>query len=142
MGNRRYTDAKAGQEASRRHRLISMPLKQRGRRDCGKRAISALLLAFCATFATGQEQPARAPLGSAVRVVITVVDENGLAVQGAQVTVIEPGQPPAQLWTDYDGHCSFVLRQSAPFQIRSGKPGFIRTLRTELNLAWAASGLC
>jgi hypothetical protein len=96
-----------------------------------KRVIFTLLLLFCAVVAGGQQQPARAP--AALTVHFTVVDENGVAVPAAQVTILEPGQIPLQLWTDYDGHCSFVPRQGAPYQIRSGKPGFYQDIQNAVD---------
>jgi len=98
-------------------------------RDCGRRAIYSLLLMLCAVVAGGQQQAAPAPAGLAAQVRITVIDENGLPVPGAQVTILEPAQSPVQLWTDYDGHCGFVPRQSAFYQVRSGKPGFYQDLQ-------------
>ncbi len=68
-------------------------------------------------------QPAAAAQAHA-RVEFTVDDENGVAVQGAQVTVLEPGLPPAQLWTDYAGHCSYTLRQNQPYRVHIEKPNF------------------
>jgi hypothetical protein len=61
-------------------------------------------------------------------VVLTVVDENGLPVSDAQVTVSEPGRPDLQLQTDYAGRCSYLLHQDASYQIRVGKPGFYEAL--------------
>ncbi len=104
-------------------------------RDCGRRAISSLLLMLCAAVAGGQQQAAPAPAGLAAQVRITVVDENGLPVPGAQVTVIEPAQSPVQLWTDYDGHCGFVPRQSAFYQVQSGKPGFYQDVENGVDPA-------
>ena len=66
----------------------------------------------------GQSHPAHG------RVELTISDENGVAVQGAQVTVFEPGLSPAQVWTDYAGHCSYTPRQSQPFRVHVEKPNF------------------
>ncbi len=66
-----------------------------------------MLLFFCAIVADGQPQKLRAP------VTVTVVDENGVAVVGAQVTISESGLEPAHLWTDYAGICAFALRFGA-----------------------------
>ena len=53
-------------------------------------ATAALLLLVCAAIACGQTKTADA------NVTVTVVDENGQAVEGAQVTIAEPGAEPAQ----------------------------------------------
>ncbi len=69
-------------------------------------------------------QAGTAALDPAAEVRVTVVDENGQAVAGAQVTVVEPGESPLALWSDFAGRCGFVPRQSGPYQIRTGKAGF------------------
>ena len=67
----------------------------------------------------GAEQKA-----AGAHVTVTVVDENGQAVEGAQVTIAEPGAEPMQLWTDYAGNCGTMLRQGEPYQITVEKAGF------------------
>ncbi len=71
--------------------------------------------------ASGQTPLARAA------VTVTVVDENGVAVEGAQVTVTEPGQEPAHLRTDFAGVSSYTLRQQSPYQLHVERPGFYAT---------------
>ncbi len=109
-------------EINRRSRLFS-----RARRDCANRVIPGLLLLFCAVLAGGQSPAARAP------VILTVVDENSLAVSGAQVTVLEPGLAAVRLWTDYAGHCAYILQQGAPYQIRAQKPGFYQSVENGID---------
>ena len=83
---------------------------------CARRAIAGLLFLLCSTIVVSQQV-----------VALAAVDENGAAVPGAQVTILEPGLSPVQLWTDYAGHAAYTLRQDAPYQIRAGKPGFYQT---------------
>jgi hypothetical protein len=97
------------------------------RLDCAKWALPGLFLLFCAILADGQPPALRAP------VVLTVVDENDLGVSGAQVTVLEPGFAAIRLWTDYAGHCAYVIHQDAPYQIRAEKPGFYQTMENEID---------
>ncbi len=85
-----------------------------------KRTVVGLLFLLCVPVVTGQPLTAHAPA------VLTAVDENGVAVAGAQITILEPGLGPVQLWTDYAGRCSFTPRQSAPYQVRAEMPGFYR----------------
>ena len=85
--------------------------------DAMIRAVLVFLL-VCAALAGGQPQTVRA------RVTVSVVDENGQPVQGAQVTIAEPGLVAAQVWTDYAGNCSYELKQQKPYRIRVDKPGF------------------
>ena len=91
------------------------------RPDCAWRAVPALLLWLSAAMASGQTQAASAP------VTLTVVDENGVAVEGALVTVTEPGQAPAHLRTDFAGSCSYTLLQERQYQLHVEKPGFYAT---------------
>src|SRR5579863_2225322 len=73
-----------------------------------------------AGFAVGQQK------ANDAHVFITVVDENGQAIEGAQVTIAEPGAEPARLWTDYAGNCEYTLRQGEPYRIIVEKAGFYR----------------
>jgi hypothetical protein len=97
------------------------------RLDCAKRVIPGLLLLFCTVLADGQPPAVRAP------VILTVVDENGVAVSGAQVTILEPGLTAVRLWTDYAGHCTYIPRQDAPYRVRVEKPGFYQTVESEVD---------
>jgi hypothetical protein len=79
---------------------------------------AGLLFLLGAAAAGAQQKAARPP------VALTVTDETGLVVSGAQVTVLEPGLIPQHLWTDYAGHCAYALTYDAPYAIRVEKPGF------------------
>jgi hypothetical protein len=91
------------------------------------RTTPGLLLWLCAAMASGQTRAMRAPVTVSVPVPVTVMDENGVAVEGAQVTVTEPGKEPAHLRTDFAGVCSYTLRQQNPYQLHVEKPGFYAT---------------
>ena len=86
-----------------------------------RRAVLCLFLFLCAILAGGQPHNLRAPI------TVTVVDENGIAVAGAQVTISESGMEPAHLWTDYAGNCTYALQQQNPYRIHVEKPGFYAT---------------
>jgi len=122
-------------EIQRKLRSLSML-----RLDYAKRVIPGLFLLICTSVsapasnlagdpdsAGGQTQAVAAP------VLVTVVDENGLAVSGAEVTVLEPGLTGVRLWTDYAGHCTYTLQQYAPYRIRVGKAGFYQTVESEID---------
>lgn len=66
----------------------------------------------------GAQAPAAGPSTT-----LTVVDENGLAVSDAQVTVTSAGKP-LRLRTDFAGHCTYSLATDAPYQLQIEKPGF------------------
>jgi hypothetical protein len=72
-------------------------------------------------------------------VLITVTDENGVAVPGAQVTVTSPGVPVLQLWTDYAGHCTFRLpKNPRAYQVTVQKPGFYQSSQSAVDPGLAA----
>src|SRR5215469_14251146 len=85
---------------------------------CSKWATVCLLL--CCTYVSAQPPLSRAA------VLFIVVDENGLAIPAAQLTIQEPGRDEVRLWTDYAGHCTYIPQQDGPYQLRAEKPGFYR----------------
>jgi hypothetical protein len=60
-------------------------------------------------------------------VTLTVVDENGVAVEGALVTVTEPQLEPSYFRTDFAGISSYTLRGPNPYRLHVEKPGFYAT---------------
>jgi hypothetical protein len=60
-----------------------------------------------------------------------VVDEDGLPVSDAQVTLSEPGRPAIQLRTDYAGRCAYSLQRDLPYQLRVQKPGFYQSVESQ-----------
>ncbi|HEY1806477.1 MAG TPA: hypothetical protein VGG45_18540 [Terracidiphilus sp.] len=90
-----------------------------------RRIAAGLLLPSCVAIACGQRSGNGANVAGA-HVTVTVVDENDRAVQGAEVTIAEPGMEPARLWTDYAGNCGFTLRQREPYRISVEKSGFYK----------------
>ncbi len=109
-------------ETERRSRFFSIP-----RRAGVERFIVVLLLLCCPAIAPAQSHPVRAPI------IFTVVDENGQAVPGAEVTILEPSLAAASHWTDYAGHCSHIPQQAAPYQLRVDKPNFYRAAENDLD---------
>lgn len=90
-----------------------------------KRCISILTSLFCAVLAAGQVQTTGA------RIVLTIVDDSGLAVSSAEVTLLEPGSAPVKVWTDYAGRCQYTLHQMLPYQIRIAKLGYYPAQQAE-----------
>lgn len=80
--------------------------------------IFGLLFVGWITSAAGQTAAGRAP------VELSVVDENGMAVPGAEVILAERGRAEARLLTDYAGHVTYVLDGTEPYHLRIEKPGF------------------
>jgi hypothetical protein len=84
---------------------------------------ACLLFALCGAVAGGQQQ-----LGQQQAVpppvALTVVDENGVAVPDAVVTLLAAGAAGPQLRTDYAGHCTLTPQTGGTYRIRVEKPGF------------------
>jgi Carboxypeptidase regulatory-like domain len=81
-----------------------------------------MLLGFvllCSAVLAGGQVPAPRPSTT-----LTVVDEDGLPVPGAQITVSEPGRAAVRLQTDYAGRCAFTLKSDSTYQLQIQKPGF------------------
>jgi hypothetical protein len=85
-----------------------------------RRAGAGQLFLFLAVLSVSRSQTIPAP------VTVTVVDENGVAVPGAQVTIREPGLAPVELRADYAGNCVYTPRQQKVFEIDIQKPGFYK----------------
>jgi hypothetical protein len=68
---------------------------------------------------------------SGAAVTVTVVDEVGGPVAGAQVTVLEAGSPEIVLRTDFSGRSSYFLRTKAPYELSVSKPGFYQSVVKE-----------
>jgi TonB dependent receptor len=92
-----------------------------------KRAVIGPLVLFCAMVAAGKAQQPTAA------VTVTVVDENGVAVADAEVTIAEPGMEPVRLRTNFDGKCGIGLRQRMAYAIQVEKPGFYRADETGID---------
>ena len=80
---------------------------------------------FCSAVLASGQMPASGPI-----VTLTVVDEDGLPISGAQVTVSEAARNPIQLQTDYAGRCAYALHRDLPYQLRVQKPGFYQGLES------------
>jgi hypothetical protein len=62
---------------------------------------------------------------------LIVVDENGLPVSGAEVTLSEPALSPMQCRTDFAGRCAFALQNDLPYQLRVEKLGFYEAVENQ-----------
>jgi hypothetical protein len=95
---------------------------------CLKRAggvISGLFLLGCLVSAAGQTAAANGP------VLLTVVDENGVAVSDAQVVLQESGRTEIRLATNYAGQITYFLQGTEPYRLRIEKPGFYETVSNQ-----------
>src|SRR6201993_2995760 len=76
-----------------------------------------VLLLTVALLCTAAAQVGTAPL-------IIVVDENGVAVPSARISLEAPPQPPIRCETDYTGRCQFSNLAPGQYQLRVEKEGF------------------
>jgi len=70
--------------------------------------------------------PAQRRHGPAGIVGLTVVDEDGLAVSAARVTIQEPRQAALREITDYEGRCRWPAPQAGSYTVSIEKDGFYR----------------
>jgi outer membrane receptor for ferrienterochelin and colicin len=89
------------------------------------RVILGFVLFLSAVHAIGQ-----VPAHSS-SVTITVVDEDGLPLSDAQITLFEPGRSPVHLQTDYAGRCAYRLESNLPYSLRVQKPGFYQAIENQ-----------
>ena len=94
-------------------------------RRIGLRGIAACALLVWGLQAWTQARPAQAS------VIITVVDENGVAVEGAQIGVRQPGKAASHLVTDFAGHALAGIAGSEPYSLEVQKPGFYESTLKE-----------
>jgi len=86
-----------------------------------RQASIELCLAILAVLA--QAQPA-----TETWVRVKVVDEVGVPVPSAQVSVAQADSPGLSLQTDYAGRVRFALKGDAPYRIRVSKAGFYQSV--------------
>lgn len=95
-----------------------------------KRIAPGLSLLACITVLAqtnriaGDPEHVNGQQGSRAPVVLVVVDEDGVAVPDAEVDILERGVNENRLWTDYVGHCTYMLKRDEPYDVRVGKAGF------------------
>jgi Carboxypeptidase regulatory-like domain len=85
-------------------------------------------LALALLTAAAMAQSAPAPT-------ITVVDENGVAVASARVSLQSPSQPAARCETDFNGRCQFPTLSAGQFDLRVEKEGFYQLDQPSVQIA-------
>ena len=95
--------------------------------------IIGLLLIVSVGLAHGQQPQAPPPARQSAPVRVTVVDETGQSIAGAEVTIREPGLSPVELWTGYAGHCEFTPRSGAAYQVLASKPGYYQNIQSDVD---------
>ena len=95
----------------------------------GLRILIQLIPVLSAIVAAGQPLPSRAS------VALSIVDENGVAVSGAEVVVEQAGRTQLRLTTDYAGHAGFAAELKTPLSIQVRKNGFYESRVNEVDPA-------
>jgi hypothetical protein len=62
---------------------------------------------------------------------LIVLDENGLPVSGAQITVSQPAHASLQCSTDFNGRCAFALQSDLPYRLHVEKQGFYEAVEDQ-----------
>ncbi len=97
----------------------------------------AAALALCGTLpaAAAQTSPGHSPPPAQRPTAVTfnVVDENGVAISGAQLTIQEAGQPPVHLITDYAGRALWTPKIQGTYSLVVERPNFYRTSEPALD---------
>jgi hypothetical protein len=119
---------KASHRNERKFRLIFMP-----RSISAFPVIFSLLLILSTGLVRGQQLSAPASGLQSATVRVTVVDETGQSIAGAQVSIHEPGLSPLVLRTDFAGHCDFTLRKNSVYQVLSSKPGYYQNIQNDVD---------
>ena len=66
-------------------------------------------------------------------VTVTVLDENGVVVPDALVTVFQSGQASAEFHTNHAGRIEFALSDLLPYQLQVQKEGFYQGLKRNID---------
>jgi hypothetical protein len=66
---------------------------------------------------------------------ITVVDENGVVVRSARISLHSPSQPAIHCETDFNGRCQFPSLPAGEYQLRVEKEGFYALEQPDLQIA-------
>jgi Carboxypeptidase regulatory-like domain/TonB dependent receptor len=86
---------------------------------------AATTLLVCLLSALLAAQTAKHSVAPSSRLIVSVVDENGVAVPSARVFLTQdPKNQPRRCETDFAGRCTFPDLVPAAYQIRVEKPGF------------------
>jgi hypothetical protein len=89
------------------------------------KAVAAVLSLMFALFLS----TASAQAGASAHVQVTVLDENGVVVPDARVTVSQAPQAPVELLTNRAGRTEFSLTSPSPYRIQVDKQGFYQILK-------------
>ena len=70
---------------------------------------------------------------------ITDLDENGVAIPSARITLQSLSQPTWHCETDYAGRCTFPVLPAGEYQIRVEKEGFYASVQPKLQLSQSSN---
>lgn len=92
-----------------------------------------LLCSVCvAQSAANDHRSARATPAPTGAVAFTIVDENGLAVPGAEVAISQLGRAAVRFTTDYAGHVFWTPLETGAYSVTVSRPGYYETSASDL----------
>jgi hypothetical protein len=102
----------------------------RSPKNSAKKSVAKLIAASLLLFglALASAQSAASP-----HVQVTVLDENGVVVPDARITITQPNQLAVELLTNPAGRAQFSLATLAPYQLQADKQGFYQTLQRNVD---------
>ena len=120
--NRRVPPAAGGSVAAK-HNLAKLRIMLR--LSPGRWIVVEVVLFCSSVLAGGQAPAARRTIN------FTVLDETGVPVSGAEITLSEPAGSAMLCRTDFAGRCAFSLQGDLPYQVRVQKQGFYEALEKQ-----------
>src|SRR5580700_10495416 len=101
------------------------------------------LEAFCVMPSTAQtvsSSPSSPHPAAAQKLAVTVIDENGLAVNSARVQ-LQPPPPalPLRCSTDFAGHCEFTDLSPGNCELRVEKAGFYAAVQSDVQVGFTSN---
>jgi hypothetical protein len=69
----------------------------------------------------------------ALPLLAAAVDENGVVVPDARLTITQPNAPVTELLTNEAGRARFTLTNSVPYQLQADKQGFYQILECDVD---------
>jgi Carboxypeptidase regulatory-like domain/TonB dependent receptor len=101
------------------------------------------LEAFCvmpSTAQTASSSPSSPHPAAAQKLAVTVIDENGLAVNSARVQ-LQPPPPalPLRCSTDFAGHCEFTDLSPGNCELRVEKAGFYAAVQSDVQVGFTSN---
>jgi len=122
-----------------------------GQRSCAKLALLLAMWAIPSYTQAPAQSPASAsqrnassrvssePSAAGPKLVVTVTDENGVAVRSARVQLQAPPAVPLHCETDFAGHCEFTNLSAGTYELRVERIGFYTLVQSGVQAGTTAN---